>query len=356
MQGSFTDQLPVRDVVLESRLHGTGRQIWFEPLRLDSPTGSLDFTGNLLFSTFFPEGMLTLTDFDAWEGDKVNARVAVQRLGGRLEIKGTHASVGPIAFDRLEAAADPVRDGLRFTMSASFAGVQDDEISAAGVFSRGAASLTASLRGVPADRLYHLALGAVPLSGGQQDMKGFLGPLSLTADLKGTTDLRTFTVSSPRLSVVHASDPGTAVTAGVELSNDHLSITGLDGAWQGIALRGDLRGEMDPAGRISFSTGVRIRDIPYAVKGTWSIAEGLTATGSYGLAVSASRGRTGVLGLRARAEKLPLPVPGGPGTVSFDVQGSFPAQGEWAISARAWRSSTFRSSSRGRTHSSCRCA
>ncbi len=331
----FDDQLPVREVRLASRLHGTARQVWFEPLQLDSPTGSLSFIGNLLFANLFPEGLLTLTDFDAWQGEKLNANVAIHRMSGRLEVKGTSASVGEIGFDRLEAAIEPGAEGVRVAVEASFEGVRDDGLSAAGLLAGGALSFTAALRGVPADRLYHLATGAVQLSGAQQDLKTFLGPLTLTADLSGATDLVTFSVSSPRLALSRAGDPDTALSAAVLFSSDRLAVTGIDGSWQGISLAGDLRGQRDAADRVRFASALRVQGTPYEVEGTWSAGEGLAARGSYGLSVAASRGRTGVLGVSARATELPLPIPGGPRAVSFDVQGSFPARGEWAVSAPA---------------------
>lgn len=333
VQAYFEDQLPVRDANLASSLHGTGRQIWLVPLSLSSPTGSLEFTGNLLFENFFPEGMLTLSDFDAWQGDKVNASVVIARLGGRLEITGSRAAVGDIGFDRLEARLEPAGGGMRFSLQASFEGLQDDELEASGSLVKGNAAFAARLRSVPVDRLYHLGLGAIALSREQKDIKAFLEPLSLTADIEATTDLKSFLVKSPRVRVVRRDQPDSHLSAGVELASDHLSVIGLEGAWQGISVQGDLRGQMQESEKIAFSAGLRVQGLPYALSGTYSLAAGLAVTGSYGLSIAASRTRTGVLAVMARAERFPLPTADKAQIISFEAEGVFAPDGEWSISS-----------------------
>lgn len=328
----FTDQLPVHDVWLTSRLHGTQRQAWFAPLHMDSPSGSLDFVGNLLLDNFYPEGLLTLVDVEATQGEKVNATVSIERIQGRLAIQGKGLAIGSIGFDLVEASLSPAKDSFQFAVRTAFTGAHDNLLEATGTVAKGTASIAASLRDVPPEQLYRLAVGAGIFAGERKDVRAFLGPFALTADLHATTDLKTFSLSSPKLSVTRWDEPGTRLSAALEMSPDHLAVTGLDGAWRGIAVQGDIASRLEEAGgRISFSSDMRIQATPYSLKGTYSDAEGLSIKGAYGLLLTAARTPAGSLTVKARAERMPVPLPGRSQIVSFEAQGFFPPDGRWAL-------------------------
>ncbi len=332
ISASFADQLPIRDVELSCRVRGTRKQAWFTPLHMDSPSGSLDFIGNLLFENYFPEGLLTLANVETGKGEKLNATVSIERIQGRLAIEGERLAIGSLALDGLDASLSPAKDGFQFTLKTSFADARDNELEASGAVAKGMASITASLRAVPPERLYRLAVAAGILAEERHDIRSFLEPFALSADLRATTDLATFSLSSPKLSLTRWDEPGTRLSAAIEMGPDHLSVTGLDGAWRGIAVQGDIASRLEEAGgRISFSSDMRIQATPYSLKGTYSDSEGLSVKGAYGFSLAANRTRAGSLFVKARAERLPLPLPGKQQIVSFDAQGFFPPDGGWMV-------------------------
>jgi hypothetical protein len=331
VSASFTDQLPIRDVELSSRVRGTRKQAWFAPLRMDSPSGSLDFVGNLLFENYFPEGLLTLANVETGKGEKVNATVSIERIQGRLAIGGERLAIGSLAFDGLDASVSPVKDGFQFSVKTSFADAGDNRLEANGTVAKGTASIAASLRDVPPERLYRLAVAAGLLAEERHDVRSFLGPFALSADLRATTDLATFSLSTPKLTVTRGDEPGTRLSAALEMGPDRLSVTGLDGAWRGITVQGDIASRIESGGKITFSSDMRVQSTPYPLKGTYSDSEGLSVKGAYGLSLAASRTRAGSLTVKARAERLPLPLPGRQLIVSFDAQGLFPPDGRWTV-------------------------
>jgi hypothetical protein len=331
---SFTDQLPLPDVQLSSRVRGTRTQAWFEPLHIESPSGSLDFIGNLLFENYFPEGLLTLANLDTGSGDQVNATISIERIQGKLSIAGGRMAIGSLAFDRLDASLSPAKDGFSFDIKTSFADASANRLEASGTVAKGTATIAASLRDVPPDRLYRLAAAAGILDQERREVRSFLGPFALSADLTATTDLKSFSVSSPKLTLTRWDEPGTRLSAAVEASPDRVAVTGLDGAWRGITVQGDFASKLEEAGkRISFSSDLRVQATPYSLKGTYSDSEGLSIKGAYGLALSASRDRAGSYTVNAHAERLPLPILGRQQMVSFDAHGFFPLKGEWNLAS-----------------------
>ncbi|MGA2478994.1 MAG: translocation/assembly module TamB domain-containing protein [Spirochaetia bacterium] len=344
----FEDQLPVREVSLETSLRGTEKQVFFSPLRVTSPSGSVDFEGSLVFDSLYPEGLLTLMNVDAGTGERVNARLSLERVQGRLEVLGDRLEVGELTFNTFKFSLSPLAGGAAFSLMASFAGPpQADSLMANGElhFDRPSGStraagtpfrapnisLTASLKNAPPDKLYHLLVGGGALKQEQRDLYDLLGRLSVNADLSVTTDLSTITVASREVTISQWDDPGTSIRFGFLADNEHIALNGFSGTWKGFSLEGAFDGRFAPEGEIAFTTGLKFLGTPYDLNGRYSPREGLQLHGSYGLSVSASTPRDGRVSLRAQAVNFPLPISGHLYPVSFQIQGTGSPQGGWVI-------------------------
>jgi translocation and assembly module TamB len=341
------DQLPLRQVSLETSFRGSEKQAFFEPLRLSSANGSLEFEGNILFENFYPEGLLTLVDVSAGTGEKLNARLSIERLQGKLDVQGARLSLGALDFENVSFNLSPTERGAAFAVSATFTGEEPrDQLSASGevrfgqslgkAVTEGASisapvlELSASLRRVPPDKLYHLLMGAGNLSREQQDLYALLGRFSVSADLSLSTDFSTVSVQSSQVSVTEAGRSDTSITFGLAADPAHVALTGFSGTWNGLTVEGEVQGKFAAAGQIGLTADMKFRGIPYSMAGSYAPGTGLQASGSYGLALAVTPGRDGTWTLSAQAERFPLPLQSVTKLVSFQVTGMLTREGDWS--------------------------
>jgi translocation and assembly module TamB len=345
----FADQLPIHDVTLDASILGTEKEAFLRPLRLSLAEGRMEFYGNILFADFSPEGLLTLDNVQAGTGEKVSANLALNRAHGRIEAQGTHMEVGQIGFDSFFLSLSPRENGASFTVSMSFEGArQEDLLQAEGEINFGQSlgalvssgsvlsltapvvSVSAALRNVPPDRIYHLLLGAGPLSADQQDLYNLLSHLSVSSSLVLTTNFSSISVESKRVSVVNVDDPGTTFHFDFVTDATHVSVSDFSGTWKSYGVQGGFEGDFGQGGSVAFTSDFTLLGTPYTLKGRYSADEGLSANGSYGVALSVVSSPAGGFTVRLKTDNLPLPLYGHPLYVSFDGSGFVTKEGEWS--------------------------
>jgi hypothetical protein len=343
------DQLPIRQVMLEASFRGSDKEAFFEPLRISSPNGALEFEGSLLFENFFPQGLLTLVNVDSGSGQKVNARLSLERFQGKLNIQGDRLVVGELAFDAFRLSLSPIAAGASFSMRASFAGARLEDLlqvsgelrfgtnigkavseGAGGTLPVPAISLSASLENIPPDKLYLLLLGAGELPSEQEDIYSFLGRFSVSADVSLSTDFSTLSVSSREVTVTEWDDTATVVKFGFAADTSRIAITGFSGFWKGFTVAGSFDGRMAQNGQLGFTTDLKILGTLYSFTGNYSRQRGLLARGSYGLSLSAVPLRGGVLSFKLQGERFPLPLRIRTLPVSFQIAGLIAPDGDWS--------------------------
>ena len=354
---SFQDQLPVHDLTLDTTFSGTEGGASFSPLRVSSPAGSLQFDGNIQYDTFYPEGTLTLTNVDAGTGHRVSAELTIQRRDDKLALSGRHLMVGEVGFDDFSILLSPDSQGAAFAIESSFADTASGHISAQGelrlhrpirsALSADARSadklpgiaLSATLRDVPPDKLYHLLMGAGPLTREQEDVKSMLARYGVSANLELATDFSSVTVKSDQVTVTQADDPTTHLRFSALVDSSHVAVNNLSGSYKGYTLAGSLAASFAEEGQVDFSSDVSLLGVPFSLKGRYSEAGGLYAAGSYGLEVLAAPNRDGTYSLQARGSRVPIPFGSGSapsGTtpaVSFDASGLYSGPREWVLRA-----------------------
>ncbi|MGA2641180.1 MAG: hypothetical protein ABSG21_09795, partial [Spirochaetia bacterium] len=345
----LVDQLPIHDVSLTASVSGSEKEAFFEPLRLSSSEGTAEFAGSVLFDTFFPSGLLTVADVNTGYGEKVNASLSIDRLKAGLQVHSANLVIGEIGFDSFQLSVTPLIGGASFALKTSFAGsAPEDLLQASGElhFGRGlvqavtrgvpdalpapALSVAATLKNIPPAKLYHLLLGAGRLALDQQDVYDLLAHFSVSTEAVVSTDLTQLSLAARSVTVTSNDDPGTSFQFGLAVDKSHLSLTGFSGSWKGIGIQGGFEGDLAEGGEIGFATNIALLGSSYFLTGRYSQSEGLSASGSFGLAVSAVPVRGGGALLKLRGEKFPLPLEGGPLAVSFDVSGLVTPEGEWS--------------------------
>lgn len=351
VSASFVDQLPIHDVVLESTFSGTEKQVFFSPLRVSSPEGDIQFDGNIDLASLYPEGLLTMANVEADNGHRVSAALSIHRQDGRLAVQGRRLMIGEVEFDAFSLMLSPSDNGTAIAFESSFADIPSSRITANGDLrlgqtlrsavtgrgpSRGAPptlSLATSLRNVPPDRLYHLLLGAGPLTRQQDDIRSRLSPYTLSATFNLSTNLSSVTLTDGQVSVAQTDDPATAVRFGISLDSTHLSVSGLSGTWKGYPVEGAFNASLSDAGQVMFSSDFKLLGNPFSLSGRYSDSLGLYATGAYGVQIAVVPNHDGTFSLQAKGRKLPVPLSGSSVLVSFDLNGLFSNMEEWVLRA-----------------------
>ncbi len=343
------DQLPVHDVSLDASFRGTEKEAFFEPLRLASTNGSLVFEGSILFATFYPSGLLTLADIRSGTSEPLSATLSIERMQGSLDVKSTHLAFGKVGFDSFHLTMSPLPDGASFKALASFEGTSgEDTLDASGALTFsvplgkaasegglrnvGAPQLTLSmgLKDIPPDRLYHLWMGAGDLSSEQADIARFLGGFTVSADVTLATDFSSVSVDSAGVSVAQPGEPGTSMRFGLSADSRHISVKDFQGTWKGLQVAGGFEGTLPGNGQVGFNANLVYLGNSYAFTGSFTPESGLSATGSYGLAISAVPLHNGTTSIRVKADHFPLPLRQGPLLVSFDAGGLVAMDGQWS--------------------------
>lgn len=344
------DQLPVHEIRLDVSVQGSEKEAFFQPLRLSSSAGNLEFDGSLMLDSLYPAGLLTLTDVDSGTGERVNASLTLDRMEGSLNVHGTHFTIGALDFDSFRLTLAPAPDGASFTLATSFAGDQpNDSLQASGMLRFGqplgaamvegrattiaapVISITASLRKIPPAKLYHLAMGAGDLSSEQRQIYDILARFSVTADVSLSTDFSTVSAASSVVTVAAVDDSTTTVSFGFSADTHQISLSNVIGSWKSLSVSGGFVGKFGSAGQIAFTSNLTFLGTPYALSGSYSSIAGLAVKGSYGLDVTLSRLTNGSFFARLKAEKFPLPLSGQTLPVSVQCAALIAPSGDWSI-------------------------
>jgi translocation and assembly module TamB len=349
VSAELEDQLPVRQVTLSTTVRGSEKEMFFEPLRLSSGQGTSEFEGSILLSSGYPSGLLSLSSVDTGFAEKVDAELAIERGANGLLVHGSRLQIGELGFDAFQLSLSPLAEGAAFNLKTSFSGTSpQDVVQASGELHFGGrlgtsvsgaphetlptptVSVSASLRDVPPAKLYQLILGGKHLSVDQQDLYNLLTHYSVSTEATISTDFTQLAMTARSVSITSNDDPGIGFHFGLAVDKAHLSLTSFTGSWKGVAIQGGFEGDLGDGGQIGFATNLTLLGNSYFFTGRYSQSGGLTANGSYGLAVSAIPIRGGGALLKLKGEKFPLPIKEAPLPVSFDVSGLVTPEGEWS--------------------------
>jgi translocation and assembly module TamB len=333
----LVDQLPLPDVQLSGRFHGTEKRLYCEPLYLtSSSSGSAEFTGDILLDSFFPQGSLTMANLRLLGNAPITADVSLERFNGSLSLRAKRLAIGDIPLEPFELAVSPDRGGERFSLTTAFSGdPHAHQIRLEGLINIGKKpelSLSTSLTNVPANRLFVLLMGRGEPSREELSVAEALSGFALSSRLTLSTNFSDFTLSTQSALLTRWDDPKTRFQCALSLNNSRLSLSGFTGMWSGNTIRGDFAGVFSSDGVMSFSSGFAYRDTPYLISGSYSSRSGLSLKGSYGLAVSVIPITSQIFSVRASADHIPVPIGGAFRKVSLEVEGRLSQGTTWWVS------------------------
>lgn len=328
------DQLPLRDVRLDGDFQGGLDGIRFSRLEADTPRGAAGFTGDLPFSNLHPQGTLTLRNVEIVRGERLDAVLSVVRDPAGLRVRSESLAFGDQAFDSFAVSVLPTKDAIGLDLDLSFSGIEAD-----GLLVRGSVKLgpkpslegVAVFMGCPVDQLLRLATGTEQLPQELEYLRPLLPLLRVDAEAAFDTDLEAVHLSCDSLLLSQENAPENRARLSLRLDDRKISVPEYSIDWEGVPVTGTLTGELTRQEQISFDTSFRLRGIPYSVEGSYSPPLGLYLRGSYGLDASLIIIGQGGISFEAKADGIPVPLADAVYTVSFDMEGDFPDDGNWNL-------------------------
>lgn len=326
------EELVPVDLYLVSRLHGTEKSLYLEPLVVHTPQGTLEFFGDVLFASLLPSGLLRLTDLRSPYTPAVSASLEVARDPGRVTVRGSRLQLGDVTLSAFTLSLTPGRGEIPFELSASLP-AEPGGIHAVGAFSLGrqpALRLQTQVRGLPLDTLYYLlAADAVRLD----PVGSRLAPFNGSFDLSLVTDFRTFSLSSDEIRLFERTTPANSASFALLLTQEELELRGLRAHWNGYALSGRAAARL-AGSELEFTSELEFEGTPYALRGRYSAGRQLRLEGSYGLAAVVALGGEAGLDLvpaelkalrgtafNLQVERLPVPLKQGRVLLSTELEG-----------------------------------
>lgn len=348
VQTVLSDNRLPADVTLSARVSGDAASLRVHSLSLEYPSGSLAFTGDLELPSLLPQGQATIHGLADLLGRRVDGTLTVGRGPSVAGVpRGLWASAAA-----LEIGGTSLRD-VRVDLAMS-AGAANVSLSALSVAAPGSALiprayLTGSVTWTPevrvdlAGSVDSITLGAAlsALSPGQADALGpSIGAMVASGSLRLATDLKTFAVDIPAVTVVDPSNAGNRATGSLSVADDRVSIRSLDLSYLGQSLSGTAEVDLASGRAVGFRSSFSLNGVPFDVGGSLE-ANDLLFSGSYGiegaLAVFPFETDRRDMYFWVRSTGMPVPLAGIPVTASLDLKGAFPDGEEWFVTSTGSR-------------------
>jgi len=327
------------ELSFSSRISGNERIMYLSPLILDSSRGRVEFIGNILISNLFPSGLLRIDDFQPLVGQYLSARFSVRRAAQSLSVEGSSLSLGETIFDSFLLDLTPGNKQLEFVLDAAMTSVEvPGSIAAAGSLSwHSGMNLTASglADSIPLGTLYGL-LG--PQSSRSKALEKRLSSYTVSASVKGSTNLKSFSLAADRVEIVEVGKTGNSIRFSLEADNKFLELKDLQAAWEGYDLAGSIAARRQEKG-VSVDSLLWFETVPYKIELQYLPDRELRISGSYGLegyyrfreTVQVAFPGTASLiwgnPFRLRSENLPIPLQKSTMYASLDIEGLIEGNG-----------------------------
>jgi translocation and assembly module TamB len=320
-------------IVVSTYLYGDKEIAYFKPIVVHSKIGTVNFTGNILFKNFFPEGFLRLVNVKAMQDKRISADFTLDRYEESLSLKGSRMYIGSSGFDEFNLDIYPKYSSFLFDLSSSFAQSKyDDEIHASGelVFDPDfSLRLDSQLDSIPVSHVYKLFTRDSLFS---EEIFQFLDNLTMESEFHLSSDFRTTAYHTDRVVIRDHIDTDNFMFFTVRGTGEEAAVNSIWAEWKAFNLTGNAETRFLKKGNISFITNLSLENIPYEMKGYYQRDKMLSITGNYGLDVSIHFNKTDQITVDAKSEMLPFPLSGEEEKVAYtsiSLNGIFPESGEW---------------------------
>jgi translocation and assembly module TamB len=342
---------PSQTASYEIDISGNEKLAQIEKLRFSMPHdltrdasfyGDAGFTGAVAFHPFAPEGILSLGSFSISGREDLNADIAVNTEGSRINMSCEKINIGRGAVGiAANVSLEPSENGMIFSASMArsadknYGSAQERSIELKGSLDSGFRSVNAklSLNSFPAGDLAGLAalfVKELPLP--DVLMKVF-NDTAITTEMILYTDFKQVSYNTPRL--VFSGRSGDRGFSGFASVNGTGSRFELD---KGQIRRGEeimrLSAQADFARKnnISFLINAGYQNLSCLVKGTVLDGKTVNIQGSFGLVVNIIKtSRRGAYSGVIRTEGFPVPFLGKPASLSLSAKLRYDSSQAWSM-------------------------
>ncbi|MBN2533298.1 MAG: translocation/assembly module TamB domain-containing protein [Spirochaetales bacterium] len=323
------------EIVLSTYMYGNKEIVYFKPLVIHSNLGTVDFTGNILFKNFFPEGFLRLANVKALHDKRISADFTLDRYEESLSLKGTRVYIGSSGFDTFNLDVYPRNKALFFNLSTSFAQSKyNDEITAAGEFiidPQFSLKFDGNLTNIPTSHVYKLFMQDSFFSA---RIFQFLENLTMNSKFHFSSNFKTAEYYTDNVLIQDHTDNSNYSFFSVKGSEKEAVVDSIQAQWEKFDLSGNVYTRFNEKDTISFLSNFNLEGIPYGITGYYNRDQILSIKGNYGLNAFISFNKANRMTIKADALKLPFPLSGEKEEVaytSFSISGIFPATGDWQV-------------------------
>jgi translocation and assembly module TamB len=335
LDGVLSDAVSPVPVRLHSRITGTEERIEFAPVSVSSPLGEVEFAGNVVYKTTFPEGRLRFVNVKTSVGDDVNADLSVTRSDRSVTLTGEKVQIGSAGFRTFILDVFPRPGELKFAVDSALdlAGRNNSiKLDGSLAYERGyRLALEGDLVSVPLNFIYRAVTKSDRFSA---SLDRSLETVSWTTHCSFATDFRTYSFRAPDITVRDERNAGNRLAFDVAASENELTVSPLRGTWAGYALGGEVSFQWRKQAGFSFAGGLSVDNEKYSIEGKFAPGTGLLVNGSYGFSLMLVPQPGGGQYVALQVARLPVPVQGQTLYATLDWIGTLSPTGDFSLVSR----------------------
>jgi hypothetical protein len=324
------DFIPVRGFVLE----GTGNRdtAAFSRFRIDSGSGSAEYSGDLQFAPLAPRGRVSFSGFTLTGDGSLSGALSLDRTDRGISLRSPYLSVGGTPLSNLTGDLTWEQGGWSF----GFDRFRTDPVSessersfftASGSFEREPVRLegTAELGNFYVSDMVTLARPFVSLgSAGTWAHK-----TTITTGLSFSTDFKQADYTTYRFTARYGAK--TAVSASISGTGKGFDITGGELDWRKGRAGFGLNADFSDSGALLFRAGLFYRDFAYDLEGSIRDRRILSIRGPYGMAADLRLEDTSLSG-SVSGSSIPIPYRGRRAYLDLDAALRYYNPNRWNLS------------------------
>ncbi len=316
-------------VQVSTRFSGTPGVVTVSDLRASSDYGNGDFSGSIDLTSFYPEGVLTLSDVNLGKGHLLSGRFSISSRLSALFFSSNRIDFGTVSLENAEIRLEPNAGDFDFSVLADFPYQGSD----------GTIRMEGNMQVQP-DLLIQASLETENSS-----LKGMISSLGLSdtipfprivdtmilnSRILFNTDLKKTSFVAPYVEIRDRTDPMNYITLGAAGNNRSIEIFDFTVEWNDYFAEGYFTSSISKKRGFEFSTSLYLQGTPYNFEGVYIPEQTFIVQGSYNFDISLMFTRRRIL-FRLICEDLPIPLPAETTYLSIITKGVFIDRNTWEI-------------------------
>ncbi|MDR2049911.1 MAG: hypothetical protein LBP69_10710 [Treponema sp.] len=345
LQGSGdTETFPAFDLAG----YGSGEKIVFDRLSLAFSERTLEYSGDLQFDPFIPEGILRFEDFGIRDGPGLDGELYFARSGRELDIFSENLSSGGVAISAVSGGVNWEESGCTYTLELfrfknieSYEDVRLSSISVRGSYDRlppnpGRRS-PGQLQGSVALDVFSVAdiiAMARPFYHWEYVpafVEDFAGDIAVTTEIFISTDFEHISYNAPSCVAVHEGFSDIFTLSSISGADRRFEVAGGKIGWKNGSADIALRADFSDPNNVSFFIQTTYKDFAYYFEGIFFDRRTLSLRGSYGISVYVVAMESGGYSGYIDIASAPLPFRGRTARFSVDAALRFDSRSSWTL-------------------------